>query len=360
MTKIKVVDINELNNFGIYHFLCWNHFGSQILVWTCYFLKFQIWKVQILSNYKMTKIKVVYLHDLYNFDAYQIFILDHLMSQNYFSSFDFNFLPYTLKAIYQHPLSHFTVDKQYLHHYRTIRILPSRIVHASRLLESPAPSSSPLSQARASRPSPLFLPRHRRPSLSLSLSSTAPPLPLPHSGGASPSPPQRRRLRSPSVPPSTSSPQMACRARCSSPTAASAQNPIHTPELGQSNQTLGHPRHASCAWHPWADRVAVGSPDPELGFRRPRRHRHGVGQRVRRRRQRRRRRGGGGGAGRRGWRWRRRGSWWDVHVRDWRHAARVRAVRARSHRRARARLPHHLRQPRLRGSHGLPRRGGPR
>ena len=106
------------------------------------------------------------------------------MSQNYFSSFDFNFLPYTLKAIYQHPLSHFTVDKQYLHHYRTIRILPSRIVHASRLLESPAPSSSPLSQARASRPSPLFLPRHRRPSLSLSLSSTAPPLP----------PSQRRRL----------------------------------------------------------------------------------------------------------------------------------------------------------------------
>ena len=83
---------------------------------------------------------------------------------------------------------------------------------------------------------------------------------------------------------------------------ASAQNPIHTLELGQANQTLGHPRHASRAWHPWADRVAVGSPDPELGFRRPRRHRHGVGQRVRRRRQRRRRRGGGGGAGRRGWR----------------------------------------------------------
>ena len=101
-----------------------------------------------------------------------------MVSQNYFSSFDFNFLPYTLKAIYQHPLSHFTVDKQYLHHYRTIRILPSRIVHASRLLESPAPSSSPLSQARASRP-------------------TSPPLPLTfpllHSA-APPSPSQRRRL----------------------------------------------------------------------------------------------------------------------------------------------------------------------
>jgi len=38
------------------------------LVRTCDFLKFQIWKVQILSNDKMTKIKVVDLHDLYNFD----------------------------------------------------------------------------------------------------------------------------------------------------------------------------------------------------------------------------------------------------------------------------------------------------
>ena len=29
---------------------------------------FQIWKVQILSNDKMTKIKVVNIYDLYNFD----------------------------------------------------------------------------------------------------------------------------------------------------------------------------------------------------------------------------------------------------------------------------------------------------
>ena len=41
ITKIKVVDINELNNFGIHHFLCWNHFESQILVRTCHFLTFQ-------------------------------------------------------------------------------------------------------------------------------------------------------------------------------------------------------------------------------------------------------------------------------------------------------------------------------
>ena len=74
MITIKVVDIHELNNFGTHHFLCWNQFGSQILVRTCRFSKFQIWKVQILSNDKMTKIKVVDLNDLYNFDVYQIFI----------------------------------------------------------------------------------------------------------------------------------------------------------------------------------------------------------------------------------------------------------------------------------------------
>ena len=32
MTKIKVIDIHELNNFCTHHFLCWNQFGSQILV----------------------------------------------------------------------------------------------------------------------------------------------------------------------------------------------------------------------------------------------------------------------------------------------------------------------------------------
>jgi ferredoxin-fold anticodon binding domain-containing protein len=67
MTKIKVADIHELNNFGMYHFLCWNQFGPQILVRTCRFSKFQIWNVQILSNDKMTKIKVVDINELNNF-----------------------------------------------------------------------------------------------------------------------------------------------------------------------------------------------------------------------------------------------------------------------------------------------------
>jgi hypothetical protein len=30
----KSLDLGELNNFGIHHFLSWNHLGAQILVWT--------------------------------------------------------------------------------------------------------------------------------------------------------------------------------------------------------------------------------------------------------------------------------------------------------------------------------------
>ena len=77
MTKIKVVDINGLNNFGIHHFLWWNHFGSQSLVQTCYFLKFQIWKVQNLSNDKMTKIKVVDNNELNNFGIHYFLCWNH-------------------------------------------------------------------------------------------------------------------------------------------------------------------------------------------------------------------------------------------------------------------------------------------
>jgi ferredoxin-fold anticodon binding domain-containing protein len=78
MTKIKVVDIHELNNFGIHHFLCWNQFGSQILVRTCRFSKFKNWKVQILSNDEMTKIKVVDLDELNNFCIHHFYIWNHL------------------------------------------------------------------------------------------------------------------------------------------------------------------------------------------------------------------------------------------------------------------------------------------
>ena len=59
VTKIKVIDSDEFNNFYVHDFYCWSHLRFQNLVWSCHLLKFKIWTVQILSNKKMTKIKVV-------------------------------------------------------------------------------------------------------------------------------------------------------------------------------------------------------------------------------------------------------------------------------------------------------------
>ena len=82
ITKIKVVDLHELFNFGIHYFFNWNDLGVQILVRTCYFFKFQIWKVHILSNDKMTKIKVVDLDELNNFCIHHFYIWNHLGFEN--------------------------------------------------------------------------------------------------------------------------------------------------------------------------------------------------------------------------------------------------------------------------------------
>jgi hypothetical protein len=47
MTKIKVVYLDELNNFGIHYFFSWNNLGVQIMVWTCYFSNFKFWTDKI-------------------------------------------------------------------------------------------------------------------------------------------------------------------------------------------------------------------------------------------------------------------------------------------------------------------------
>ena len=80
MIKIKVVDNDEFYNIYIYNFFSWNHLVFQNLVWSCHFLKFKFWIIQILSHEKMTKTKVVYLDEFYNFKVYNIFMLDHLLS----------------------------------------------------------------------------------------------------------------------------------------------------------------------------------------------------------------------------------------------------------------------------------------
>ena len=80
MPKIKVVDSDEFNNFYVHDFYSWNHLRFQNLVWSCHLLKFKIWAFKILWNEKMTKIYVVHLNEFYNFDVYNIFILDHFLS----------------------------------------------------------------------------------------------------------------------------------------------------------------------------------------------------------------------------------------------------------------------------------------
>jgi len=80
MTKIKILDLNELYNFYIHDFTGSNYLLFENVVWSCHFMKFKIWTFQTKSHEKMTKIKVVNLYEFYNFDVYNIFILDHFMS----------------------------------------------------------------------------------------------------------------------------------------------------------------------------------------------------------------------------------------------------------------------------------------
>ena len=42
VTKIKVVDSDEFNNFYVHDFYSWNHLKFQNLVWSCHLLKFKI------------------------------------------------------------------------------------------------------------------------------------------------------------------------------------------------------------------------------------------------------------------------------------------------------------------------------
>ena len=88
VTKIKVVDSEEFNNFYVHDFYCWNHLRFQNLVWSCHLVKFKIWTVQILSNENMIKIKVVHINEFYNFGIHEFFIWNHLLFQNIVSSWN--------------------------------------------------------------------------------------------------------------------------------------------------------------------------------------------------------------------------------------------------------------------------------
>jgi hypothetical protein len=78
MIKIKVVDLDELYNFDVDNIFSWNHLLFQNLVWSC-LLKFKIWIIQTKSDEEMTKIKVVDLDELHNFVVYDLFIWNQLL-----------------------------------------------------------------------------------------------------------------------------------------------------------------------------------------------------------------------------------------------------------------------------------------
>ena len=82
MIKIKVVDSDMFNNFYVHDFLIWNYLRFQNLVWSCHLLNFKFWTVQILSNEKMIKIKVVDSDVFNNFNVHDFLIWKYLSFQN--------------------------------------------------------------------------------------------------------------------------------------------------------------------------------------------------------------------------------------------------------------------------------------
>ena len=69
MTKIKVVDLDELYNFVVANYSIWNHFLPQNSIWGCHILKFKFQLVQTKSDGEMNYTTVVDLNKLYNFVA---------------------------------------------------------------------------------------------------------------------------------------------------------------------------------------------------------------------------------------------------------------------------------------------------
>jgi hypothetical protein len=67
MTKIKVVDLAGFYNFVVDHIFNWNHFLFKNSVPSSQTLKFKFHIVQKEPDGEMTKIKVVDLDELYNF-----------------------------------------------------------------------------------------------------------------------------------------------------------------------------------------------------------------------------------------------------------------------------------------------------
>jgi len=74
VTKIKVVDLDEFYQLAVDDFFIWNHLLCQNYIRSSHILKSKFRIIQTKSYGEMTKIKVVYLDDLYNFVVYNFSI----------------------------------------------------------------------------------------------------------------------------------------------------------------------------------------------------------------------------------------------------------------------------------------------
>ena len=73
MTKIKVLDLNDLYNSIVADFSIWNHCMSQNSIWGCNILKFKFQMVQTKSDKEMIKTKIIDLDKLYDFVVDDLF-----------------------------------------------------------------------------------------------------------------------------------------------------------------------------------------------------------------------------------------------------------------------------------------------
>ncbi len=84
MTKIKVIDIHELYNFLVDDFFSWNHLVFKNFVWNSHNLKFKFKLLKQSHIAKWPKTKVVDIDDLDNFVVDNFFIWNHLLPEKLF------------------------------------------------------------------------------------------------------------------------------------------------------------------------------------------------------------------------------------------------------------------------------------
>jgi hypothetical protein len=82
MTKIKVIDNDELYNFVDDNFFIWNILLSQKSIWISHILNFKFRIVKKKLDGEMTKTNIVDLNEFYNFVVDYFFIWNHLLAQN--------------------------------------------------------------------------------------------------------------------------------------------------------------------------------------------------------------------------------------------------------------------------------------